>query len=125
MNKKMLQTLEYNKVLDRLASYTSFAVSNEKAKALNPSTDLDSVRQMLAETSEARRLIADQPQTTIGGARDIHGFVTGASRGKILVATELIDIKSTLIAARTLGRQLSPTAELYPFLFALKVRFPE
>lgn len=125
MESKTLQTLEYDKVLERLAAYTSFAVSNEKAQALTPSADLDIVRRGLAETTEARQLLDAHPQTTIGGARDIRENIQGASRGKVLVSTELLDIKSTLISARALGRQLGSMAENFPYLADIAGQLPE
>lgn len=125
MESKTLQTLEYDKVLERLAAYTSFAVSNEKAQALTPSADLDIVRRGLAETTEARQLLDVHPQTTIGGARDIRENIQGAGRGKVLTPTELLDIKSTLISARTLGRQLGSMAETFPYLADIAGQLPK
>lgn len=125
MDAKTLRTLEYNKVLERLATYTGFAVSKEKAQKLTPSTDLETVRRTLAETGEARQIFETHPQITIGGARDIREIVKGAGIGKVLDAANLIDIKSTLISARTLQRQLNPISEQIPHLAELADQLPE
>ncbi len=105
MDEKTLRTLEYDKVLERLASYTAFNASAEKARDLRPTTDMETARARLAETTEARRLLITAPETTIGGARDVRVQVEGASRGVVLTAADLLDVKSTLISARTLERQ--------------------
>jgi DNA mismatch repair protein MutS2 len=47
-----LDTLEFPKVLGRLASYTSFSASKELALALRPATDVDEVRARQRRTSE-------------------------------------------------------------------------
>ena len=58
MDEKTLHTLEFPKILQRLASYTSFEPSAEKALALRPTNDIAEARRRLAETNEAIRLQA-------------------------------------------------------------------
>ena len=71
-----LETLEFSKILERLARHTSFSASRELALGLLPSTDAYVIRRGIALTSEARRLLDDRPDTSIGGARDIRGWAT-------------------------------------------------
>ncbi|MEK6221847.1 MAG: endonuclease MutS2, partial [Chloroflexota bacterium] len=120
----MFKTLEYDKVLEQLVSYTAFAPSAALSRALIPSTNLEVVRRTLAQTSEARLLLESQPNTSIGGARDIRAAIEGASRGIVLTAGELLDIKGTLISARTLDRQLENEKETYPLLAEEGMSFP-
>jgi DNA mismatch repair protein MutS2 len=124
MDAKAFNALEFNKVLDRLASYTGFAASGDKVRKLKPATDLYTARRALSETTEARQLLEDSPSTTIGGARDIRAMVEGASRGMVLTPSELLDVKSTLISARTLARQLEKQAQTYPSLWEISQRLP-
>ena len=124
MDEKTLQTLEYDKIIEKLGTYTSFGASREKAIALRPEIDLHKARQILSETSEARLLLETEPSTTIGGARDVREQVEGASRGVVLIPGEILDIKATLISARNLGRQLERAAETYPFLSEIALGFP-
>jgi len=124
MNQKTLQTLEYQKILTRLAGYTAFAVSAEKAQALRPASDIEEARQRLAETSEAVQLLATQTNLTIGGARDIRAAVDLAARGGVLTALDLLDVKSTLIASRTLARTFERLSETYPRLADLAAQIP-
>jgi DNA mismatch repair protein MutS2 len=124
MDEKTLQTLEFDKILERLSSYAAFGPSKEKALVLKPVTDLHAARRFLAETSEARLLLETEPSTTIGGARDVRVQAEGASRGAVLVPGELLDIKATLISARSLGRQLERAAANYPHLCEMALSFP-
>ena len=47
MNPKHLATLEFPKILDRLATYAGFSAGEEKARALTPATGLREVRRWL------------------------------------------------------------------------------
>ena len=116
METKDLQTLELSAVLDQLANRAAFSASKELARTLIPSDDLEQVARRLAETTEARLLLSIKTDLTIGGAHDIRSLAEAASRGSVLEASELLDVKSTLIAARTMGRHLEKEDESYPEL---------
>lgn len=125
MDEKALQTLEFPKVLSRLAQHTAFAVSHERALALRPAATIEVARSFLAETGEARTLLADQPTLGVGGARDVRPALGNARRGMALTAPELLDIKGTLVAARTLVRQLQDAEASYPLLAGLGAELPQ
>ena len=57
MDTKSFQTLEFNKVLNILAGYTSFSAGEALAHSLQPTTDMFTAQQWQAETSEARLLL--------------------------------------------------------------------
>ena len=124
MDEKTLRTLEYDKIIEKLGNYTAFGASREKALALKPVIDLNKARQILDETEEARLLLETEPSTTIGGARDVRELVEGAARGVLLTSGEFLDVKATLISARTLGRQLEHIAATYPYLAEIGLSFP-
>ncbi len=124
MDAKTLHTLEYPKVLERLAGYCAFAASTEKAHKLQPTTNIDEATRRLAETSEAVQMLVTRPDLTIGGARDVRQAVDLAAHGGILAPTDLLDIKSTLIAARTLVRTFERLGGQYPTLFEIASQIP-
>ena len=124
MDEKTLRTLEYPKILDRLAEYCAFSASADKARALKPSVRLHEARERLAETSEARELLEERPSTSIGGARDIREALKAASRQAALEANQLLDIKYTLIAARSLRRLFEREGDRYPHLAEITLRLP-
>ncbi len=124
MDSKTLHTLEFNKVRGKLAELTAFGPSNELALALKPTTNFHTARQWLDETAEARLLLETEPHTSIGGARDIRDLAKSASKGTILVPVDLLDIKFTLIAARSLGRQLERSETSFPFLAEIALGLP-
>lgn len=125
MDDKTLTTLEYPKVLARLAERCAFSGSENLARALHPTSDLDTARRWQAETTEARRLLETRPNTTIGGAHDIRQQAEAALRGVVLPIPEILDVKNTLIAARELARLFERTAEQFPVLTEIASRLPQ
>lgn len=105
MDSKTLQVLEYPKILERLAAHCDFSASAALAHALEPTTSIDLARLRLQETTEAGKLLIAQ-DVSIGGAHDIRDKVKLAARGGILEVIDLLDVKSTLIACRTLKKTL-------------------
>jgi len=113
------ETLEYPKVLARLARNCGYGPARERAEALEPATAVPTVRRMLAETEEARTLLAAMPEIGTGGARDIREAVRLAALGVTLNPAQLLDVRDTAVAARTLRRTLTRLpegTERYPIL---------
>lgn len=124
MDEKALITLEFPKVLEHLAQHTVFALSAEKARTLRPAERVDEAQRLLAETTEARHLFTNDPQTSIGGARDIRQPLDSAKLGLALAPAELLDVKSTLVAARVLARKLIEQQEGVPLLAGIAAAMP-
>ena len=113
---KHLVTLEFPKILHKLASYAMFSASKELALALRPSPYLAEAQAWQAETSEAVHLLSAKVGMSVGGSRDVRPLTARAQRGAILLPTELLEIRQTLIAARDLQRTITRLAEVYPRL---------
>ena len=113
---KHLVTLEFPKILEKLAHYAMFSASKELVLALQPSPYLTEAQDWQAETTEASHLLSVKVGIGMGGARDVRPLVARAQRGAILAALELLEIRQTLIAARDLQRTITRLAEAYPRL---------
>jgi DNA mismatch repair protein MutS2 len=118
MDVKSFDVLELQLILDRLERWAAFSASKELARALSPTVDFEQVQRRQAETSEARLLLSHIPDLTIGGAHDMRPSAKAAARGKVLEPTELLDLKSTLIAARNLKRIFEKSEVTLPVLSA-------
>ena len=125
MNLKHLHTLEFPKILDRLARHADFSASKELALALMPTFALSEVRERQIETSEARLLLSAKPDLSIGGARDVRLLLRQASRSEVLLPTELLDIRQTLVAARDLKRYVVQLGDRCPRLVDIAGRIQE
>ena len=116
MNEKALTTLEFDKVLARLAALTSFAPGRELATALRPATDHAEAVRRQRITAEARRLRELQPNLGLGGARDIRDAIGRAAIGGVLDPVEFLDLRSTLFTVRQLRNTILRLAEFAPLL---------
>ena len=119
MDPKSLQLLELDKVLARLETYAAFSASKQLARELAPTSDAVEARQRQRATSEARRLLTVRPEITVGGAHDVRMAADRAARGAVLEPEELLDLRSTLVAARTLARLFDRLTEPLPVLSSL------
>lgn len=125
MDEKSLQTLEFDKVLARLAALTAFPPSRELALGLRPTTDRDEAVARQRMTAEARRLLRNRPGLGLGGARDVRDAVERAALGGVLEPSELLDIRGTLGAARSLKGNITRLASLAPLLADVARRMDE
>jgi DNA mismatch repair protein MutS2 len=116
MDRKSRHTLEFDKILDRLAQYTSFSAGNALARQVVPTPDLEEANLWQAETQEARALFDRQPSVTIGGARDIRRIADNAMRGYILTPEDLLEVRATITSARDIRRNLVKQIDSYPNL---------
>ncbi|RLE00490.1 MAG: endonuclease MutS2, partial [Bacteroidetes bacterium] len=125
MDQKTLNTLEYPRVLAALAACCQFNPAREMALELQPSADLDEVRQLQKETADAVRLLTLNPGTTIGGARDLRPVVEDAQRGFVLEPARLLQVKDSLVAARKLKRVFQKDQGEFPTLERISEQLPD
>ncbi len=116
MNAKALHVLEFDKILHRLAEHTSFSAGRELALGTLPTDDISLARQWLAETSEARRLLGEHSDVHLGGVHDVRPMLPLAERGAVLLAGDLLEIRSTLLRARALRNLLTRLENRFPNL---------
>jgi DNA mismatch repair protein MutS2 len=120
-----LDTLEFPKIREQLARHTAFSASRELALALLPSTDAYEIRLRQRRTGEARRLLDERPDVSIGGARDVRPAVGRARRGGVLEAGQFLEIGGTLASSRRLRVTLTKLDEaIFPQLRELAVDLP-
>ncbi|MFH1486793.1 MAG: endonuclease MutS2 [Chloroflexota bacterium] len=119
MNEKALGTLEFHKVRERLATFTSFSASRELALALLPSGNFEEVKRRQKRSAEAKRLLEMKPGFSIGGARDVREVIHKATLGGMLEPTELLEIKDTLVSSRSLRASLGRLEAQLPLLSAI------
>jgi len=114
-----LELLEFHKIREILAGFTSFSASRELALDLTPLLDEEEVRLRLRQSAEARRLLSLSPDTHIGEIVDVREMVKMAARGKILAPKSLLEIQKTLGAAHRLRSHLVNLPGELPLLSGL------
>ena len=116
MDEKTLVTLEFPKILERLAGYAAFSASRNLALALRPTTRLEEAQARQEVTREACMLLSVKSEISIGGATDIRPLVDRAGRMAVLLPAELLEVKNTLISGRELARTFERFGGQYPRL---------
>ncbi len=99
MNEKVLQTLEYNKIIDQLVSFASSPSGREFCQNLKPQTDRDWIETTQRETSDALTHILTKGELSFYGIRDIRPSLKRLDIGSSLGSHELLDIAMLLSAA--------------------------
>ncbi|MFC1927266.1 endonuclease MutS2 [Chloroflexota bacterium] len=119
MGDRDLELLEFHKIREILAGFTSYSASRELALNLVPLLDEEKVRLRLNESAEARRLLSLSPDTHIGEVTDIREMVKMAALGKVLPPKSLLEIQKTLSAAHRLRSHLMHLSQELPLLSGL------
>ena len=99
MNEKVLQTLEYNKIIDQLVSFASSPSGREFCQNLKPQTDRDWIEASQKETSDALTHILTKGELSFYGIQDIRPSLKRLEIGSSLGSHELLDIAKLLSAA--------------------------
>lgn len=111
-----IRPLEFSIVRARLARFAAFSASEMLALKLEPSGDPATVRTLQQETTEARALLDQQPQLSIGGARDVRGLTRTARVGGMIAPHEFLELRATLLVARNLKRTILRLEAAFPRL---------
>jgi len=121
MDDKSLDLLEFSRIRELVAAFASFSASRDLALALLPSPDHQLVSLLLRQTTEARRLLALEPDFSIRAVTDIRELSRLAARGRILEPKELLEIQDTLASARSLRDKLEELSDEAPLLWSIAV----
>ena len=116
MNPHTIRILEYDKILKTLASFCAFGGGEELATSLLPSDDLRTINEWMQQTDEACRLLDQKTDIYFGGVHDVRQLIAKSERGSILIPTELVDVRTTLMRARTLRNTLTRLSRQFPRL---------
>lgn len=96
MNEKVLNTLEYNKIIQTLTDFADSEPGKKLCSDLKPSTDLEEIRKAQAETKDALSRLFKQGSTSFGGNKDIGFTVKTLEIGSTLSSVELLKIAKLL-----------------------------
>lgn len=106
MNKKVLDILEYPKILSRLEAFAGFSASAELARQLQPTADIAEALARQTATSEARFILSRGLDVSFTNAVDIRPQIGVARREGVLEPEDLLAIKNTLIVSRVVRQAL-------------------
>lgn len=96
MNKKVLHTLEYDKIIESLTDKADSEPGKALCRELIPEMDLEKVKQAQRETSDALSRILKYGSTSFGGNKDLGYSIKSLEIGSALSAPELLKIAAFL-----------------------------
>lgn len=117
MDDKSLEMLEFHRIREILAGFTSFSASHELTLRLKPLSDYEQISLLLRQSAEARHLLSLEPDFAIGTVLDIRDVVMMAEHGKMLEPQTLAEIQQTLAAIRQLRTRLGTRSKELPLLW--------
>ena len=120
-----LARLEWPRLLELLAAQAATERGAEALRALAFPPTHAGVREQLALTTEARRLVDAGSELPFGGVADLRAALVELARGRTLQARELGLLLTTLDAARRIRVSLAGSVEPAPRLAALAETLPE
>src|SRR5712692_7759350 len=126
MHEKSILTLEYPKIMAKVAKEAAFSASKELVMELQPTPNLEEARRRLAYTTEASRLIDLHADAGVGSTHDIRAILARAAREGVLSAGDLVEVLTTARSANSVGRMLDKLdAEVFPLLQGLGAAIPQ
>src|SRR5436309_5705475 len=99
MHEKSILTLEYPKIMEKVAREAAFSASKELVQELQPTPNLEEAKHRLAFTTEAYQLIELRNDAGVQGAHDIRPHVLRAAREGVLSPHNLLEVLATIQSA--------------------------
>ena len=108
MNTKALKTLEFDKIIDRLAELAGSEPGRELCRRIEPLSSLSEIEQHQTETADALGRLLKNGRVSFGGITDIRADIKRLEIGSPLNAGELLRLARllrTVSAVKAYGMQ--------------------
>lgn len=100
MNQKVLRTLEYNKIIERLAEYAFGADTKERCLSLLPSTSLSEITNAQQQTKDAMNRSLKKGRLDCSGIKPLSSAIRRVEIGGTMNIEELLGLCKLLETAR-------------------------
>jgi DNA mismatch repair protein MutS2 len=111
LQSRIFHVLEFNKVKEQLQKKVASSLGREKVANLIPSTQYEEVVKWQEATDEATTVLRLRGHVPLGGIFDVRPSVKRAEIGGTLSSNELLDIASTIYAARQVKQFIEQVVE--------------
>ncbi len=103
MNPHTFDILEYEKIIQLLASYASSGLGAYRAQQIHPLTDIQRIERLIAETTELKSLLSPNLTMPIGGLHDLFPLFNKLEQDEgILLTEEIMLFRETFRAFRNI-----------------------
>lgn len=109
--KKVLQTLEFNKIIELLMAKAITDAGKEICNNLKPSNNINHIRTNLNLTNDAEYLIYKKSSPTFSRTKDINNILRRSNMGSTLSPSELVNIRKLLQNVTSLSAYLDESDE--------------
>ena len=99
MNQKVLKTLEYYKIIERLTDCAASEPGKKMCRELTPSSDFNEIVQAQTETADAVTRVRQKGSLSLAGVRDVRDSLKRLEIGSSLSITELLSVSGLLTCA--------------------------
>lgn len=99
MNQKVLKTLEYHKIIEKLTEHAASEPGKKLCRELEPSSDFEEIVQAQTETADAVARVRQKGSVSFAGVSDIGGSLKRLEIGSSLSIHELLAVSSLLTCA--------------------------
>lgn len=104
MNSKALNTLEYNKIIERLVTFANSEMAKKSLSILKPMTNIGEIREALSETTEGVTVLVRKGSAPLGQIYDIEGALVFSRKGGTLNPKQLLQVLHNLkVASDVIG----------------------
>jgi len=120
MNQHTLDVLEYDKIIELLAGYTTSGLGKNLARRVRPLTDIRQIERLISETTELKTVLSPNLRPPLGGLHDLFPILEKLEKGEeTLIIDEIMLTKETLRAGRIVKGYLEDTDNSYSHLHRL------
>ena len=117
MNQYIFETLEFDRIINHLASHTDSPLAKEIVLSLKPLSNISEINEKLSEVTELRAILDFDDPFPIHGIRDIRPALKKASlTGNYLAIEDLIAIAETVAVFRRLNEFFKSREDKYLLL---------
>lgn len=104
MNNMTFEKLHYHELKDKVKNHCVSSLGKELIERLQPSSNINVVRNRLNETSEARELLDAEKHLPLTGITNITSHIEKIEKGMVLTPAELLAISDFLRGCRKIKK---------------------
>lgn len=113
-------TLEYKKILTKIMTYAHIERSKQNIMEIIPYNDFDSVKELLEETEEMRKLIVSFGELPYGSGKDILPYIKLCEKGGCLEGINIRDIIDFIKTTNAVKRTKNSLSNQFKFNYLSK-----
>ena len=106
MNKRVLATLEYNKILNHIKTYCFSEMGRAEIEKIEPWSDPATIENKQKETSEAFSMIIRRGRVPFGAFYNVEKHMQTAKIGSYLVPKQLLEVADSLRTSRRVKKYI-------------------